>query len=221
MNEMRHVEPYAIVLSIYIGCLVICQVLATKLVTIELPLIGNLTFTGGEVPYALTFLCTDAIAEVWGRRRAATTVACGLIANLIVLLLIRSALLLPTASFWGDDEAFRTILGSTTRITLASIVAFIISQTHDVWLFHLMKNKAKGRHLWLRNNVSTATSQAIDTTIFTVLAFYGTAPVMPLIIGQLTIKWIIAAADTPLAYLAVWALRKHTGNLDLSAAQAH
>ncbi len=201
------IEPYAFLLAAYIACLIIAQVLATKFTVIRLPLIGNLTFTGGEIAYAMTFLCTDVIAEIWGKRRAAITIMCGLAANILVLVLIRIALLLPPAPFGDGDDAFRAVVGATSRVTIASIIAFVISQSHDIWLFHLVRKWTNKRHLWLRNNLSTFLSQVIDTTIFTLLAFLGVAPVIPLIIGQLTAKCLLALIDTPLAYFLVWLIR--------------
>ncbi len=201
-------DPYAVLITIYISGLVIAQVLASKLTTIDLPLVGHLSFTGGELAYCLTFFATDVIAEIWGKRRAAMTVLCGLIANILILVLIRITVLLPPAPFWNGSEAFNAVVGATSRITVASIIAFLISQFHDVWMFHLLKGLTKGRFLWFRNNLSTALSQTIDTTIFTLLAFYGVAPVLPLIIGQLTIKLLLAAMDTLPVYLAVGIIRK-------------
>lgn len=214
----RGIEPYAFLLAAYVACLIIAQVLATKFTVLPLPLIGNLTFTGGEIAYAMTFLCTDVIAEIWGKRRAAITVMCGLGANILVLVLIRIALLLPPAPFGDGDEAFRAVVGATSRITLASIIAFVISQSHDIWLFHFIRKLTNKRHLWLRNNVSTFLSQVIDTTIFTLLAFYGVAPVIPLIIGQLTAKCLLAVVDTPIAYFLVWFIRDRNKKITSQAA---
>ncbi len=207
-RKRLRLDPYPVLLTIYIAGLVIAQVLAAKFTVVKLPFGINLTFTGGELAYCLTFFATDVIAEIWGKRRAAQTVICGLIANILILILIRLTILLPDAPFWKGSEAFKIIVGATSRITIASIIAFLISQFHDVWMCHLLKGLTKGRFLWFRNNLSTFLSQTIDTTIFTMLAFYGVAPVLPLIIGQLTIKLMLAALDTLPVYIAVGAIRK-------------
>ena len=201
-------DPYAVMLTIYIASLVIAQVLAAKLTALKLPIVGHLSFTGGEIAYCMTFFATDVIAEIWGKRRAAMTVLCGLIANILILVLIQITIRLPSAPFWEGSQAFNTVVGATFRITVASIIAFLISQFHDVWMFHLLKGLTRGRFLWFRNNLSTALSQTIDTTIFTFLAFYGVAPVLPLIIGQLTVKLILAAIDTIPIYIAVNIIRR-------------
>jgi hypothetical protein len=81
-----------------------------------------------------------------------------------------------------------------------------------VWLFHVLRTSTRGKHLWLRNNVSTALSQLIDSTVFVSLAFYGIMPIVPIIIGQWAAKMVIAVCDTPFVYLGVSILRdRRTG----------
>lgn len=126
--------------------------------------------------------------------------------------MIHIAIALPAAPFWQNQDAFVSVVGSTSRIIVASLAAYLVSQYHDVWLFHLLKRKTGGKHLWLRNNASTAVSQLIDSVIFIVIAFYGVMPVWPLIFGQWIVKMAIALIDTPLVYLFVGILRRR-GNI--------
>ncbi|MEE8435040.1 MAG: queuosine precursor transporter, partial [bacterium] len=119
------------------------------------------------------------------------------------------------APFWTNQAAYASVFGPANRIILASLVAYLISQSFDLWAFTWLKERFQGRHLWLRNNLSTAASQLIDTLIFITVAFYGTEAfpsildLWPLIGGQLAVKWIIAVADTPLVYALVYFLRGH------------
>ena len=201
--------PYYLLLTVFIACLIIAQFLATKLSAIDVPFFGHLVFPCGVIAYALTFLCTDVISEVWGRRRAAMTVFCGLIANLVILLLIRIAMLLPEEPSWVMTQPFTQIAGMITRVTIASIAAYLLSQYHDVWFFHLMRRLTNARFLWLRNILSTSLSQFIDTVVFIFIAFYGTMDIkviFSLIIGQFTVKVILAMLDTPFIYLLVWGI---------------
>jgi uncharacterized integral membrane protein (TIGR00697 family) len=99
-------------------------------------------------------------------------------------------------------------MGSTSRIIIASFIAYLVSQFHDVWAFHFWKKITGGRHLWLRNNFSTAVSQFIDSSLFITVAFYGVMPVWPLIWSQWLVKLAIAFLDTPIIYGIVWLLRK-------------
>jgi hypothetical protein len=103
----------------------------------------------------------------------------------------------------------------TPRIILASFIAYLLSQTHDVWAFHFWKKLFRGRHLWLRNNISTASSQLLDTVVFISVAFLGIMPVGQLIAGQYVVKLGIALLDTPLVYLLVWLIRKNSGGTEL------
>ncbi|MBM3329272.1 MAG: queuosine precursor transporter [Calditrichaeota bacterium] len=199
---------YIYLLSGFIASLVISQVLAAKIVLMRLPLAGDLIFPAGVVAYAATFLFTDLIEEVWGVAKAQRAVLAGFIGTVTALILIQLAMLLPTAPFWDNAEGWAKTVGATTRITLASLVAYLISQTHDVWLFQLLKRKTDGRHLWLRNNVSTMASQFIDTTLFVTVAFLGTAPILSMIVGLTVVKWILAIFDTPFVYLGVRYLRR-------------
>ena len=194
------------IVSIFIGSMTISSVLASKIISAF-----GFFVPAGVLAYSITFMCTDVINEIWGRETARQTVMCGFIALVTVLLLVQAALVWEAAPFWRDDPAFRSILGSTSRIIIASFTAYLVSQFHDVHAFHFIRKLTGGRHLWLRNTLSTAASQLIDSVIFIIIAFYGTMPVVPLIIGQWLIKFAIAVLDTPIIYLVVRMLRHKVG----------
>lgn len=129
----------------------------------------------------------------------------GFLASILLVLAVEIAIAWPAAVFWEGQEAFQSTLRLTSRIVLASLVAYLISQNWDILVFDKLKKKTKGKHLWLRNCASTMTSQGLDTIIFITIAFYGVLPVIPLIIGQYVVKLIIAAIDTPFLYAVKWA----------------
>ena len=106
------------------------------------------------------------------------------------------------------SEMFSKVLALTPRITLASFIAYLISQHHDIWIFHFWKKKTNGKHLWLRNNASTIVSQLIDSIIFVTIAFYGIFPIWNMILGMWIVKIIIALIDTPFIYGAIWLMDK-------------
>lgn len=188
-------------MSIFVGLLVAAAYQATKLCQW-----GDLVFPAAVISYAFTFAMTDAIAEVWGKAVARKVVMIGFAVLVLAMFANYISLLLPAAP-WFDDSAYQSVVGSSGRIIVASLIAYIASQTHDVWAFHMWKEKTKGRFLWWRNNASTLVSQAIDTTIFITLAFYGVVPdILALIAGQYIIKLLIALADTPVVYGLVLSL---------------
>lgn len=209
------------VASMFVACLVTSNLTASKVVQVELPLLGRVTFPAAVLAYALTFLFTDVYAEVWGKRRAQALVMAGFAANLLMVGLVAFAVLLPPAPFHAEyQEAYSRVLGAAPGVVLASMVAYLASQTHDVWAFHWWRERTGGRWLWLRNNASTAVSQLIDTVTFITLAFAVVplvatgSPAVPLgalpelVAGQYAVKLLIAACDTPLVYAGVLAVRR-------------
>lgn len=177
---------------------VIANVLANKMVTF-----WDFTVPAAVLVYATSFLLTDVLSEKWGKKEARKAVWAGFYANIVLAVSVLIAVNWQSPEFAKEAGAmFNTVLGMTPRIVVASMIAYLISQHHDVMAFHFWKKKTKGRYLWLRNNASTVVSQLIDSVLFITIAFYGVLPVVPLIIGQWVVKVIIAALDTPFCYLA-------------------
>lgn len=195
---------------------------------------GEITFAlaVGVLPYPLTFLCTDLISEFYGRRRANFVVWVGLILNLWVMFILWVGGLMPG---FGDLDATGTpIVDAAGRAPVffeirtlafgavtASMIAYMVAQFVDVYLFHFWKRLTKGRHLWLRNNGSTLVSQLVDTTaVILITHFYAKAlpinaedslwPQLLLFIATgYVFKFVVALLDTPVIYLAVAVLRKY------------
>jgi uncharacterized integral membrane protein (TIGR00697 family) len=203
-NDLRDSEGFlALLACIYAGSLVLAAIMASKIIAV-----GPLVVPAGVIAYCLTFLITDVISEIWGKERAQTVVMGGFVALVLVFFLTGISIFWPPASFWPHQQAYETILGSSARIMVASLTAYLFSQYHDVWAFHFWKRVTAGRFLWLRNNASTIVSQLLDSVVFITIAFYGAMPLAPLILGQWVVKVGIAVLDTPLVYLLVYLLRR-------------
>ncbi|MDK2975286.1 MAG: queuosine precursor transporter [Methanofollis sp.] len=159
--------------------------------------------------YPITFLVTDIVAEVYGKRRTADLVAAGTIALIFVLGLTALSVALPSADRFPYGDAYADIFGLSTRLLVASIISFWVSQVHDLRVFHFLKERTAGRHLWLRNNLSTIGSQLVDTTLFMFIGFFGAAPqytaafVAAMIVPYWLVKVAVALMDTPFCYLGV------------------
>ena len=167
----------------------------------------GISATGGNVLYAATFLITDILSEKYGRKAATHAVAYSFAA--MILWLIGTQLVLWMQPNESDhiNESLKVVFGLAPRITLASLAGYLCSQNIDVFLYHLIWKRTGGskKMLWLRNNGSTLTSQAIDTVIFTTLAFWGVYPKKVFISILLTtylFKAIVALMDTPFMYLS-------------------
>lgn len=204
VNQLKNEDwAFILLMSVFVGALVISSVLASKVIAVL-----GLFPPAGVLAYCITFVVTDVISEIWGRERANRVVFSGFITLLVTFLLIRLALAWEAAPFWTEQRAFSAVLGSTSRIIIASFIAYLASQYHDVWAFHIWRRVTEERHLWLRNTASTVVSQFIDTLVFIPIAFYGIMPVVPLIRDQYLIKVLIAVLDTPFVYLVVALIRK-------------
>lgn len=191
--------------------LVVANIIAGKLISI-----GMWVVPVAVIAYPLTFLVTDTIAELYGRRIATRIVWAGFAVNVLMVALVYVGKIIPPVSFWEGQDAYNTILGAVPRIVLASMLAYLASQHHDVFAFHFWKRLTKGRFLWLRNNASTMVSQGIDTALFITIAFIGVVPtnvLLNMIVGQYVIKLGIAVADTPVCYALVKLIRRKDGRL--------
>lgn len=198
---MKNFNKFMSLSALFIASLLVSNIISTKLFAV-----GGIVLTVGIITYPITFLMTDVIGEVWGKATANSLVFAGLIANVAMLIVLYIANALPAAVFWPHQEAFSTILMGVPRIVLASMLAYIAAQFLDVNIFHSLKHRSQGKHLWFRNNVSTMTSQLIDSIIFITVAFVGTMPteaLMGMVLTQYVVKLIIAALDTPFCYMLV------------------
>lgn len=188
----------AVLTSIFCVCLILSNILACKILSF---VNGLIVVPSAVVVYWLTYLMTDVIGEIWGREQANETVKTGFICQIIAIILIFIATILPVAPFSDNQAEFETILGSTARVTIASMISYFVSQSWDIFVFHKLKDIFPNKK-WIRNNVGTMTSQIIDTFIFIFIAFYGKVPsIVTMAISQYIVKFFLAILDTPIFYL--------------------
>jgi len=159
----------------------------------------------GNVIYSSLFLVTDIINENHTKKDAQKAVWIGffvLIATTIIMQI--SIQFIPDKTDFLSEH-ITAIFSVLPRIAFASLIAYLISQSHDVWFYAKLKKRHKKRFLWLRNNLSTVTSQLLDNTIFTLIAFVGVFSwdvIGQIFITSYILKVIVAACDTPFVYLA-------------------
>lgn len=186
-------------IALFAAAIVIANITAVKIVDI-----AGITVPASFIIYAATFLITDTINEVWGKDVAMKAVWAGFLALLMHVVVTQVAILLEPSALWAGQEAFTEVLKGSLRLSVASFLAFAVSQTLDVNLFAKIRSMTKGKYLWLRNNVSTQISQSIDAVIFITVAFWGVFPVGALIVGTIVLKAIVTFLDTPFLYFIRW-----------------
>ena len=167
----------------------------------------------GILPYPITFLVTDLISEIYGKKRANEIVIAGIFASFFSLSIIYIANEVPAIDVSPvDNETFTSVFYLSGLAVLSSMLAYLFAQFIDIRIYHFWKKKTKGRMLWLRNNFSTFTSQFIDT--FTVIFLFCSFGALPwdmfegLLLSGFIFKVLVALVDTPLLYLGVYFFRK-------------
>jgi uncharacterized integral membrane protein (TIGR00697 family) len=182
----------------------ICIILANIYVTKQFILFG-LSATGGNITYGAIFLSTDLLCEHYSKEEGRKAVFIGFFAALFYLVTSQLILFIQPAVYDQVNPGMKAIFSFAPRIILASLTAYLISQLHDIWAFHFIREKTAGKMLWLRNNGSTWVSQLIDSITFSSIAFLGVFPlkiVLQIILSTYLLKIIIAALDTPFIYLS-------------------
>lgn len=187
-----------------------------NIVSVKFVKVFWLNLPAGTLLIPLVFLFADAYNELYGRRESQRLIWLGFYANLLVFVISKITVWAVPADFWaGHAEAYNYVINSAPKIIFASITAYLVSQSYDVWLFHLLRRLSRGRWFWLRKNASTLTSQFIDTLILIgVLVFFGVVPaaVAWSVIGSnYLVKTFFGLIDTPLCYLLIWRRKKING----------
>ena len=209
---------YLLLASLFITSLVVSNLIFQKFFywyPLNLKVLGNSLFelSVGILPYPITFLITDLISEIYGKKRANQVVVTGIFASFFsmgILLIANEVPAIKNSPI--DDETFNQVFALSPIAALASMIAYLLAQFVDIRIYHFWKNLTQGKMLWLRNNFSTFSSQLIDTVLVVgLLSIFGVLEwklFWGLVISGFLFKIIVAALDTPLLYLFVGIFRK-------------
>ncbi|MCH3916304.1 MAG: queuosine precursor transporter [Spirochaetia bacterium] len=193
-----------ILFSLFITSMVLVNTIGTKIIALF-----SIRVSVGIFFMPILFLITDIVGEVKGKAEALffVKVATGML--LFLFCMVALCVKIPPYSGYSYQKEYALIFGSTLRMTIASLISFMISQNLDVVLFDKIGAACGGRYLWIRNNTATMTSQLIDTIVFDFIAFYHLTPqfdvpfLISLILPYWMFKVLFAAMDTPFCYLGV------------------
>lgn len=214
---MKKTEKNLYLLYMLFGvALITSNCIASKLMILPFQMFGSaVTITCGVIVYPITFLVTDILGEIWGKKEAGLAVKFGFICQVIATAIIVIARYIPAADA-NMQEAYVNLLGQNAMFVVASLSAYLCSQKWDVFIFHKIRDAYIKKHgstkggKWIWNNVGTMTSQLLDSSIYVLVAFGlgfkwlwtpGMATMMlNMIIAQWLFKVVIAALDTPFFY---------------------
>ena len=171
----------------------------------------------GTVLFASTFLCTDILSEHFGKEKAKKNIIIGFSSFLFMTIIMLITIgFKPSANDWAQ-ESLANVFTPMSRFFIASMIAYLISQYFDVWIYSVIKRFTKNRFLWLRNNLSTILSSLLDNTVFSLLAWIILNPdpetlynvIMIYILGTYVLRILIAIIDTPFMYFSRFFLPKN------------
>lgn len=190
---MKNYKYLSFITGIFTATLLISNTLDTKVFAI-----GPLTLPSGVILFPLAYIFGDVLTEVYGYAASRRVIWTGFISLLMMIFMYELARLLPAAPFWPHQEAFNNILGHVLRIVIASISAYFVGEFCNSYVLAKSKVKMKGKSMPFRFIASTVVGQAVDTTLFVVIAYsgiYGTAHIISLIVSGWAFKvaWEIIA----------------------------
>jgi uncharacterized integral membrane protein (TIGR00697 family) len=205
---MRYSWRFVAVAAVFVTALVVSNIIAVKLVEVS-----GRVFPAGLVIFPLSYVLGDVLTEVYGIKAARRVIWLGFACNLLALGAIQAAIHLPAADFWQENQAaYEQILGTTWRLFLASLAAYIVGELANAYVLAYMKGATRGRWLWTRTIGSTIVGEGLDSAIFITIAFAGTgASLLNAIITTWLIKVSWETLATPLTYAVVGYLKRTEG----------
>ena len=199
---------------LFTTCLIVANIVEQKLIAV-----GPIEATAGLLIFPVSYIVNDLIAEVWGYRKARLIIWYGFLMNFVAVAVFRLSILVPGSGNFHQQEAFALVLGNTTRITVASFVAFLFGSFLNAYVMSRLKILQHGRGFSLRAIASTVVGEGVDSLVFFTIAFGGVLPVhdlLMLILTQIGMKTAYEVIALPLTNrLVKWVKRKeHTDVYD-------
>ncbi len=200
---------FVLVVALFVTALITANIVAVKLIDV-----WGMVLPAAIIVFPVSYIIGDVLTEVYGFRQARRVIWLGFACNLLAVVVIWLAGMLPAADFWDGQPAFDRILGQTPRILVASFAAHLVGEFANSAVLARMKVATGGRFLWARTIGSTVVGQGLDSAVFMTVAFAGIIPAEGLataVVTQWLVKTAYEAAATPLTYLVVGFLKRRDG----------
>ncbi|HUX42341.1 MAG TPA: queuosine precursor transporter [Rectinemataceae bacterium] len=202
-------STYLILLGLFTTCLLVSNVIAGRLMDV-----GGIVLPSAVILFPVTYILGDVFTEVYGFKKTRLVIWVGFAANLLMSLVFLAAIALPAPGFFTAKDAYATVLATTPRMVLASLLAYFTGEFGNSITLSLLKKATKGRFLWTRTISSTIVGQAFDTGIFIFIGFAGSLPLavlLQMMLAQYLFKVVYEILCTPITYAAVGAIKKREG----------
>jgi uncharacterized integral membrane protein (TIGR00697 family) len=208
-RSIGYSNAFVVVVALFVTALITANITAVKLIGVF-----GLVLPAAVIVFPISYICGDVLTEVYGYRVARRVIWLGFLCNLLAVVGIYLGGILPAAPFWQDQGAYEAILGYTSRILVASFLAYLVGEFANSYVLARMKIATDGRWLWSRTIGSTLVGQGLDSLVFILLAFAGTIPfgaMISAVVAQWIVKSAYEALATPLTYAVVNRLKRTEG----------
>jgi uncharacterized integral membrane protein (TIGR00697 family) len=202
----RAYRYFDLVMALFVAVLLISNTASSKILNL-----GPFTFDGGTILFPLSYIFGDILTEVYGYRQSRRVIWTGFFCAALMAVIYAIVGALPPARGWEGQSAYMTILGTTPRIVVGSLIAYWAGEFSNSFTLAKMKLLTQGRFLWTRTIGSTVVGQAVDTTLFVTIAFAGTLPIgllTSVLLSNYVFKVAFEALATPLTYRVVGFLKR-------------
>ncbi len=209
LEEKNNFKYYDIITGLFVSVLIISNIASAKVARI-----GVFNFDGGTILFPISYIFGDILTEVYGYAKSRRIIWTGFFCLILMALTLAAVQYLPAAKDWANQSAYETILGFVPRLVLASITAYWLGEFTNSFVLAKMKVWTGGKHLWTRTIGSTIFGEAVDTLVFSLIAFYGTMPFSAVanLMGTIYVfKVLFEVVATPLTYKVVSFLKREEG----------
>jgi len=192
--------------SLFITCLLISNIIASKLMEV-----GGIVLPSAVILFPVTYILADVFTEVYGFKKTRMVIWIGFAANAFMSLVFLIVIALPHPSFFANQAAYATVLGSTPRVLAASLAGYWAGEFSNSIVLSVLKKATKGRYLWTRTISSTIVGEGLDPILFISIAFVGTMPgpaLLQMMLAQYLFKVSYEVVCTPLTYLVVGFIKR-------------
>lgn len=211
-NRDRKSVCLTVITALMIMLYLVSNVMAVKIISV-----GGITlFDAGTVTLPFAYMLGDVMCEIWGFKTTKKVIYLTFVCNILFVIFTAVGGALPYPAYSEEMAlAYAKVFNYVPRIVAASLIGFLSGEIVNAFIMEKIKVMTKGRFMWIRTIGSSAAGYLFDTVLFVIAAFWGTVPngdLVSMIVVQYIAKLLIEAlSGTPLAYLAVAAIKRYCG----------
>ena len=197
---------FAILGIVYVTCLLVSNLIAGKMMSL-----GSITLPAAVILFPITYIMGDVFTEVYGFKNTRTIIWTGFACSAFAVAIYMITIVLPHPDFWGNQDAYVTVLSTTPRVFIASLLGYLFGEFSNSMILSKLKVVTQGKKLWVRTILSTVVGEAFDTIIFIAVSFWGTmenSVLLQMMIFQYLFKVCYEVIFTPVTYAVVKWIKK-------------